>query len=375
MALTPYRAEKIVESYNLFLNTDDATRDGQNYNFEFGNNALMTRNKDQYIRLTLLNFNMYKNWTDVNSYNSGLMVKKGGVYAPVTIAHQNYASLHDLATAFGNALLPAIDTVLGGTASTLTGTATLPPASAGIAGTSANIISVTINKAAHGVTQANVTSGDFQLAAIIDPANDANLAGLGLLQGADAALLLGGDRIAAGSTDQSFIVTIVDVDTIKVTAKYPGQRSSEPNIYLRINPAPQIFASEAFQTPLTTSGENRLNPSTILAEVKIDTEFVQYNPQSDKEFFINMYQPAINHFNIQLTDSRNRPLPFLTGQEIKGNRFFTATLRVDIVQDVAYGQASAAHIQIPHKFPARFDSNLLEKHKNGQSNYNRPPGF
>ena len=66
--------EAIVESYNIFLNSDDGKTNGQNYDFQFGNNAIVTRDKSQFIRLSLINFNMYKNWTDVNPFNDGLIL-------------------------------------------------------------------------------------------------------------------------------------------------------------------------------------------------------------------------------------------------------------------------------------------------------------
>lgn len=373
--MTPYSTEKIVESYNMFLNTDDATLDGQNYKFQFGNNSIMTRNKDQYIRLTLLNFNMYKNWTDVNNNNDTLVLKQGGVYSVVKLPNQNYASLHDLAKSFGNAVVSAING-LGLYGGVTLNTTVLPPASASIAGTSNNILTITIDTTnPHGIVASDLTDGSWFLNTIIDTQNIPG----GLLlanPGADAGLLLGADRLPATTLVNSFNVDITNANKIIISSKYPAQRSTEPNVYMRINPTPQIYASEAFDTILTTSGENKLNPSNILAEIKIDTEFVQYTPTSDKEFFCNMYQNSINHLDIRLTDSRNRNLPLYSlGQATTGNRYFTSTLRVDIVQDVAYGQASAAGIQIPHKYPARFDSNLLMKHKHGKSNYGNPAGY
>ena len=374
--MTPYSTEKIVESYNLFLNTDDATKDGQSYNFEFGNNALITRNKDQYIRLTLLNFNMYKNWTDVNNNNDSLVFKQGGSYSAINLPNQNYASLHDLAKSFGNAIVSAMN-ALGLYGGVTLNTTILPPASASIAGTTNNVITITIDTTnPHGIVASDLTDGTWYINSIIDTENIPG--GLvGVQRGADSGLLLGGDRLQANTLVNSFSVDVTtNANKIIISGRYPAQRSTEPNVYMRINPAPQIFASEAFQTTLQTTGENKLNPSSILAEIKIDTEFVQYTPTSDKEFFCNMYQNAINHLDIRLTDSRNRALPvYALGQTTTGNRFFTATLRVDIVQDVAYGQASAAGISIPHKFPARFDSNLLMKHKNGKSNYGNPAGY
>ena len=65
---------------------------------------------------------------------------------------------------------------------------------------------------------------------------------------------------------------------------------------------------------------------------------------ANKEYFVNLYQNALAHFQINLTDSRNRAIPYTGNQLTTGNRFFTATLRVDIVQDVAYGQQTINNV-------------------------------
>ena len=148
---------------------------------------------------------------------------------------------------------------------------------------------------------------------------------------------------------------------------------------MRVNPAPQVFSSEMFSKPLDTIGDNQLNPSSILAEMRIDTEMIQYEPSNDKQYFANMYQKTLTHFRIALTDSRNRALPlFGVNQTTIGNRHFTATIRVDIIQDTAYGENPAIipeSMYVKSKVPARLDSNLLIYQKNGQDNYGRPVHF
>ena len=376
---TPYQTEKIVESYNLFLNSDDNVRNGQNYDFEFGNNTVMTRNKDQYIRLTLLNFNMYKNWTDVNLYNSRLILTEGGTKSVFSLTEQNYSTIHDIANNLANKFIDIFNTFATGT---VTATVIAPTASTSITGTTNNVIIIEVEATGgHNITSGDIDNGDFQINAVIDANNIAGLVdpltNVAPPGGADVGLLLGIDRLPASSTGQSFIITRNSGTKITFTGRYPAQRSTEPNVYMRINPAPQIYASEGFQKPLENGGSNKLNPSSILAEIKIDTEFVQYNPTSDKEYFVNLYQNALAHFQINLTDSRNRGIPYTGNQLTTGNRFFTATLRVDIVQDVAYGQASVANISVPKQFPASKDSNLLPHYtiNGGRKTFGKAPGF
>ena len=111
--MTSEGGETIIESYNLFLNSDDATQNGQLYDFQFGNNTISTRNKEQFIRFTLTNFNMYKNWTDVNQNNQGLVLRSaaGATSTAVVIPNQNYATLHDLSVSLGNSVSTAVGLV------------------------------------------------------------------------------------------------------------------------------------------------------------------------------------------------------------------------------------------------------------------------
>tara|TARA_R110000803_G_scaffold11402_3_gene34091 strand:- start:942 stop:2096 length:1155 start_codon:yes stop_codon:yes gene_type:complete len=381
-------SEHIVESYNIFLNSNDGRNNGQFYDFQFGNNAITTRDKSQFIRLNLVNFNMYKNWTDVNPFNDGLVLLSaaGAVQTPVLLGNQNYAILRDLAKNWADNTAIAVNAVFPAFGAT-TVTSWTPNAGTGINGTTNNICSFILTTAlAHGLVPADVTAGNFSMQSVIDPATYAPPP-IGIEDGGDSALLLGGDRVGSTVLAGSYDITFPSATTIQISGRYPAQRSTEPNVYVRLNPASQVFASEMFDKPLTLAAEADLNPSTIFGEIKVDTELVQYNPTSPREFFLNMYQKSINHLQVRLTDSRNRALPTfgagalgsLPSQTTTGNRNFTMTIRVDIVAGIAHGEA-APQIAIGHartNLPARFDSNLLVNMGNpqGKSGYGNPPGY
>ena len=362
--MTSEGGETVIESYNLFLNSDDATQNGQLYDFQFGNNTISTRNKEQFIRFTLTNFNMYKNWTDINQNNQGLVLRSaaGATSTAIAIPNQNYATLHDLAVSLGNAVATAVGLVFPAFGAITVGSFT-PVAGTSIDGTTGNILGFTLTTAnPHGLVAGDLTNGNFAVQSVFDPSN---LPGVGLLllalvaPGADSGLLLGIDRLRATSLLNSFNVDVNNPNSIIFTAKYPGQRSTEPNVYLRINPAPQVFASESFNRALTTQFNNPLNPSSIMAEIKIDTEFVQFTASTTREFFVDFYQKLISHFQMSLTDSRGRALPTSgTDQTTLGNRHFTACIRVDVIQGTSYAE-QVGQREMQHRLPARFDSNLL----------------
>lgn len=187
------------------------------------------------------------------------------------------------------------------------------------------------------------------------------------------------DRTPATTLTSSFTIATAGANTLVFKALYPAQRFTEPNVYIRVSPTPMVFANNMFNIPLDTLGDNPLNPTNILAEIRIDTEMVQYTPQAERQFFANMYQKQMNHLQVALTDSRNRALPiFGVNQPTLGNRHFTATIRVDIMEDTAHGEtplAPQASRENKNTLPARFDSNVLISQKNGEPGYGRKFGY
>ena len=373
----------VIESYNLFLNSDDGKENGQNYDFQLGNNSINTRGQGQYIRLSLMNFNMVKTWTNVNPVNHGIVLRTatGNTNYPIILNDYNYNTVRDIATNLSASFKAVIDgSPFAGTFGATTITNILPPSGTGIGGTTDNIIGFTMNTTNnHGIVAGDLTNGNFGLQSVIDPANLPGGIPAGVEAGGDSGLLLGIDRTPATTLTTSFNIDISDPKKIVVLGQYPAQRYTEPNVYMRVNPAPQVFSSEMFSKPLDTIGDNQLNPSSILAEMRIDTEIVQYEPSNDRQYFANMYQKTLTHFRIALTDSRNRALPlFGVNQPTLGNRHFTATIRVDIIQDSAYGENPdiiPESLFVKSKVPARLDSNVLIYQKNGRDEYGRPMGF
>jgi len=386
MSLQPVKRTNdiVVESYNLFLNSDDGKENGQNYDFQLGNNSINTRGQGQFIRLSLINFNMYKNWTNVNPTNHGIVLRTaaGATNYPIILNDYNYATVRDIAVNLSASFKSVIDgSPFSATFGVTTITNILPSPGTSIEGTTDNLIGFTLNTTnPHGLVAGDTTNGNFALQSVIDPANIPGGVPAGVEAGGDSGLLLGIDRTPASFLGTSFTIDVTtNPNQIIVLGQYPAQRYTEANVYMRVNPSPEVFSTEMFSKPLDTVGDNQLNPSSILAEMRIDTEMVQYEPANDRQYFANMYQKTLTHFRIALTDSRNRALPlFGVNQPTSGNRHFTATIRVDIIQDVAYGENPAIipeSMYVKSKVPARFDSNVLIYQKNGEDIYGKPVHF
>ena len=80
--------DKIVDSFNIFVDTDqgsiNSSSNGVDYELNLGNSKIDIR-KGQHFKISLLNFSMYKTFTNVNRYNSDFVIKTSA-QAPITLA-------------------------------------------------------------------------------------------------------------------------------------------------------------------------------------------------------------------------------------------------------------------------------------------------
>jgi hypothetical protein len=392
--------EKIVQSYNIFLNSDDAKGDGGNYDFQLGANAINCKS-GEFIRLSLNNYSQYVTWPGVNAFNNLLILRNGGANSPITIGASNYASIADLADNVSNSIAQALSAAgLGWGAVTVNAASVRPVAGTGIGGTTDNRIVFDIDFATGwgGAPPdlTDVTAGNgLGVQALIDPENLVGAtAQYNAATGGDSGLLLGLDRLVSTDTRSSWSITIPGASTTKLhfEAPYPALRNTQANLFVRVNPPLHVNGTMNFGAPIkadatgtiTTTGA--VDPTNILAEIRIDTEFVQYSPSTGREYFADYYQKTLNHINLRVTDKNNRDFnrffapssnttPTLS-QSTTGNFHFTCTLRVDIVEGYAPQETTLPKMasQIVKNVPARFE-NILISQMNGKDTYGKPQGY
>jgi hypothetical protein len=167
-------------------------------------------------------------------------------------------------------------------------------------------------------------------------------------------LVLGGERGDNVNTlDNSFKITTTS-STITVQGYFPMQLITEPHVYLRCTLGQNGLESSILASDETVYN-NDIVGSNILAKIARTTESFSYAGNSQHEFFITLQQRKLNSIGLFLTDSKSRPLsrPKNSGngtaaglettsssevtyeketQSTKGNLYFTATLRIDIVK-------------------------------------------
>ncbi len=361
-------SQEVVSSYNIFV---DSERDlapnsrGDNIYLPLQQTPI-TCADNQFIRLTLQSFSMYKNFTNVNTNNdtfrytlnqdySGSSGQNVQIDIPLELENKNYGSLYDLATEFGTVLQSKLQTHLGKTATLNTGSIK-PASSTTLAGTTNNIISFDIDIAGHGITQPLVIQFKVRDGDIFE--------------------LLGGDRIRDSVATPDTTTVSITADTsnankVVITCKFPAQLSTQQNIYLRTNVSNTNIQTESFDAGNSdvVGGDNVMGGSRILGKIIIDNEFATFTSGTQMEYFVNLLQKQVNTLQLYLTDSHGRSLPFLAGQTTLGNASFECVVKVDIVQYMTPMNNTLNSGGVQRTIPARFGTEPLKHIDYGKDNY------
>ena len=332
-------SEKIVETHNLFIDTSCANKESQSRgdNFQLHlNTQSIDASQGQFIRVSLNDFCMYKNFTDVNLNNFEFNVQDDVGLAKLGLTKQNYETIYDLATDFATQIGNHIINVVGAV-NAFTLTNVTPSSTASIAGTADNIIRFTLTTLSgttpitHGLTFFSVQFPEEQ---------------------GECYELLGGNRLYgdAGSIlpGVNSIKTTIGLFSITFECLYPAQRNTTSHIYLRtsLTSGSAETASLTQQTDIENASE--VQYSNILAKIPVNTEFCVYKANVDREFFVDLYQNHLNNIRFYITDEHNRPLGRRANSSLKtatglnttdaidqstlGNLSFNAVLRIDVVQ-------------------------------------------
>ena len=353
--------EQIVNSYNLFVDTSHAITSGSkgdDFHVNLQDSGVHAGD-GQIIRLTLDNFSMNKNFFDVNATNSTFRVKTnlnaGGIEYNLT--HQNISSLNQLATDFQAKVVAALNQQSAQTNTP----GTVSPADDVFV---PDIISFPIT-VHNSITDVTI---EFD-------------------EDSDIYQLLGGDRkLSTVAGDFDSVSCVLNGTTLTVTGLYPAQMSTTPYVYIRCpgTSNTNIETRSMSGTSSASTSENLTNHSYILGRAMVDTFFIQYQPTTGREFFLDLKQKQLNSLELRLTDSKNRPLGRTgthagnqtaagtgTSQSTLGNLEFTAVLRIDIVQkkQMHYLESERTEPKVPPRF-----SQILQKQDNGRDNFGLAPG-
>lgn len=419
--------QQVVNSFNLFIDTEkssilgDGNSKGDDINIHLEGSSIVA-NDGEMIKLTLTNFEMFNNLYHIDANNSRFQTRITTDAPPIPpptaierdLTRKNYATLGDIAIDFANIIGNVIngattaahkvlvidigntvqkgflpyDTATGlnynfptGTGGTPTAFTEIPnsyvkPTPLSIAATGNRLLDITFQI---------VGANNIHNAHLI---NQLYIQFLGS-QG-DCYTILGGKRQdSANTTYQSLDVNLAapnpfplntnmgsNSTRIRIKGFFPMQRMSDPYVYLRCGSSQNGGLEMAIlsDSGITAASNNSdITTSNILAKLKRDVEFVTYDNGMGDEYFINLQQRKLSSLRFSLTDSKNRPLGRLKGdnngtaagfingddaagkdgslgldyinavgfantgfsdntQSTLGNLFFTAVVRVDIIK-------------------------------------------
>lgn len=339
----------ITDSKDIYVSTQPShfsgsgTNSFDNFKVCFSSDPLKC-NADEYFRISLTQFNAYRNFYLVNntnnlvylSYTDGASNTK--LCIPVEIPAQDYAGIGGstgISTAFGNAIITAIHRASGTTGFSVSADDTAPTTTGG---TGDRLLNITLTKSSHGLTGAVLSCPHYYGSTtstndaggeqtITDPRNFN-----------DSYALLGGklestniDSKTLGQMPASFTITIA-TNTIKIQGFYPMQRSTMSHLYFRIQNAGDNQESVNLTNGTTRMGTH-MQSSNIVAKIPVNDVNVSAQYEYLSPYFVNFAARNINELNCRLTDQHGRDIEEVANeQDSKGNLFCDFTLKIHKVK-------------------------------------------
>ena len=352
-----YEKSDIVNSFNLFLDSEKATlvgdkqSEGDNVKLHFEGNSIEAGD-GEIIRISLLNFTMYNNIYHINGNNNTLKIFAGGATSAITadsgdtvyLTPQYIERLHAISNDFATTIKSHLVTravANGAAVASFETTSALPPQANQMQSTGNRLLDITLTAKDSGGSTINHSLNAVSIQCL-EP------------QG-DSYAILGGNRIDKTPTNNasSFKIT-ASGSTIRIQGYYPMQRTSDPYIYLRCNQAQTGLEMSVLQKAIGGSNMDIVN-SNILAKAFRQVEFIHYDSATGEEYFMHLQTKKLSNLDIFITDSKGRSLGRRpnelhkktasglissidnntfdgTSQSTQGNLFFTGVLRVDIIK-------------------------------------------
>ena len=321
-----------VNSFNIFVDTErnlsqDST--GDNIHLPLGQTPI-TCGSNEYIRLTLQEFSMYKSWNNVNSNNNVFRVADANSEKTSAITAGNYQSARTMLNRGflgyqGGTALPvaplkkALEDLVnyGGGTKTVALLLNNPGTTGATIENSTNIASITATySTAHGYTNSNLP----QLRCYVADGKSYQL--------------LGAKRITdpADTTSTSWKASLTSTTELTFELFYPAQHATETHVYLRVNEQNTNLATSSLSTVNEDTKKTEMSSTKILGIIPIDTQYARFVASNDMVFFTHILSKQLSHLQIQITDSNGNQFPLTNSdQDILGNRFFNCVIKVDIV--------------------------------------------
>jgi hypothetical protein len=342
---------KVVKSFNIFVDTDrgrhtgSCTADDYELNLSRVN---IDAGKNQHIRLTVQNFSMFKNFTNVNQNNNKfrlVVVSNTGAVLSDTlevIPAADYDDRASLSSAVQKLIISRLTAQPIGLANVTDGN------SATDSVTPDKRLNIKIDlPVGHALGNVFVLSPDTANGVLNDSAPL-----LGNKKGHDENLVVNPIAGVFNQVEDEAAVEVIANNELTIRFPFPCQLQTEQFVYLRTNLGNSNLETSSLGR--VTSPVTDAHHSDILGRFTIASqEFVQFDSPNNNEYFIDIKQNHLQGIKLRLTNSHNLPLPQIVDQNKRGNLSFTCVLRCDIIQNRDIMPSFSKPFQPEH--PARFD--------------------
>jgi len=304
---------KVVFSRNIFIDSQiNSIGNGLITRINFPTSSFTVAPR-QTMKLTLVSFEMRRNFYSINQTNNELYLYNfptPGDYSPITISPGNYDNFTDLATAIENAIL-----VYGALVGSLVQyDAITRHFEITLVGSTATSYFVSL-QVKNGTPPTNVSEAGFFN---------------------DSSEIVGGFPTRDGFTTPVNLFGTTVGNVVHYTPFVTALNSIEA-LYLRIGLPTNNFQSYGFERDLPN--QSGLTPSAILARIPLTTAysdpllpFITFEDTNDL-FTLLLQQNQLSSMTLQLTDASGRLLPEVyEGQAQIGNLSFTCTIRYDVME-------------------------------------------
>ncbi len=361
----------VVNTTLMFLDSDSVVAEsgiGQQFKVQVPSGQIKAGD-GQFMRISLQNFSMLKNFYNLNKNNNAWVVTSKnnvgiGNEFICAVKPMDYATFYDIGIS-----------IVGSNGGTINNEGNPDTEILGNGGIAANLVAYL--EAKHPVTNANWGLAPSNAAGILPKQNinslstsdkifeaklaafDANNAKIahGLTNGdlviqcrnfnttdpadyqknfSDSYEIFGARRITDVNdlTTSSFQITIT-TDEIKIRGFYPMQRFTQEHLYMRSEDlAGTNFASHHFNT-ITSQDTLAVSSTPVFAKMPIGNQTVSYDANQHQDYFFDYFGDNLTNFSIAIRDCDGRAIPLVADSQTKqGNMNFTMVLRIDTI---AYG--------------------------------------
>lgn len=325
----------LLSSKNIFLSTQPSGNLSQvddtiNRFRACLNNIPLQTGVNQYGKISLIDFHMYRNFYKVNQTNNTFFMEVtpatgDKIYKTCIIPPGDYRLGEELTTVVANEILRAFATIGGQSLSTV--------------GSIKPVSDRRVNQNGPGILDFVLTPQDKS--AITDIKFQCRNYDSGQNTGTDgdyndSYALLGATRVTQADASLPAFTTeslsvVVRGNTFEIKGFYQMQDNTIPYVYLRCNEVLENLESENYRLGEGTTTDTHIVNSTTLAKIKVGIEEVEYLGDTSSPYSIMTDNRNISSLFMQLVDQHGRALPAIDNlQTTLGNLHVNMTINFSV---------------------------------------------